>query len=78
MVKMVKKKYLVHRFVWECFNGLILDDKVIDYTFTKDSYRNRKCVKATNFYTHEVLYFNSMYCCSKHLDISPGTIKKSL
>ena len=25
------KNYLVHRFVWECFNGLIPDDKVIDH-----------------------------------------------
>lgn len=25
------KNYRVHRLIWECFNGLILDDKVIDH-----------------------------------------------
>ena len=25
-----RKTYLVHRFVWECHNGIIPDDKVID------------------------------------------------
>ena len=26
-----QKSILIHRFVWECFNGLIPDDKVIDH-----------------------------------------------
>ena len=26
-----QKKYSVHRFVWECFNGIIPDGKVIDH-----------------------------------------------
>ena len=26
-----QKKYRAHRFAWECFNGLIPDDKVIDH-----------------------------------------------
>ena len=26
-----KKNYLVHRFIWECFNGLIPNGKVIDH-----------------------------------------------
>lgn len=26
-----QKGYMVHRFIWECFNGEIQDDKVIDH-----------------------------------------------
>lgn len=26
-----RKTYFVHRFVWECFNGVIPDEKVIDH-----------------------------------------------
>lgn len=27
----IQKNYFVHRFVWECFNGIISDNKVIDH-----------------------------------------------
>lgn len=100
------KAYSVHRFVWECFNGLILDGKVIDhinndgidnrlcnlqilsqqenckksaqdrdYTFAAKNHQNRKCVKATNCSTNEVLYFNSMYAVQQHLKINAGIVK---
>ena len=26
-----QKTYFIHRFVWECFNGIIPEDKVIDH-----------------------------------------------
>ena len=32
----------VHRFVWECYNGLIPDDKVIDH-INDDKKDNRLC-----------------------------------
>jgi len=37
-----QESYLVHRFVWECYNGLIPDDKVIDH-ITDDKKDNRLC-----------------------------------
>ena len=101
-----QKSYLVHRFVWECFNGLIPEEKVIDhinnnkednrlcnlqlvtpqenckksaknrdYTFAAKNHKNKKCVKAINIETNEVLYFNSMYSIKQHLGINPGTVK---
>ena len=36
------KSILVHRFVWECFNGLIEDNKVIDH-INDDKEDNRLC-----------------------------------
>ena len=42
MDKMDKKGYYVHRFVYECFNGIIPDGKVIDHVNNiKDD--NRLC-----------------------------------
>ena len=37
-----QKRHYVHRFVWECFNGLIPDDKVIDHINDKKD-DNRLC-----------------------------------
>ena len=95
-----------HRFVWECFNGLIPEGKVIDhinndkednrlcnlqlltqqenckksaknrdYTFITEIKKNKKCVKAINIETNEVLYFNSMYAVNQHLGIDAGIVK---
>ena len=36
------KSYQVHRFIWECFNGIIPDDKVIDH-INNDKEDNRLC-----------------------------------
>ena len=37
-----QKGYIVHRFIWECFNGIIPDGKVIDHVNNiKDD--NRLC-----------------------------------
>ena len=38
----MQKKYQVHRFVWECFNGIIPDGKVIDH-INNDKEDNRLC-----------------------------------
>ena len=101
-----QKAYFVHRFIWECFNGLITDGKVIDHindikddnrlcnlqmmTYQQNSKKsakkydlsyikynriNPKCVKAVNCDTNDVIYFNSMSCCSNYLNINCGTIK---
>ena len=101
------KKYQVHRFVWECFNGLIMDDKVIDhindikddnrlcslqlvtqsentlkstknrdFSFVANNRKNKKCVRATNITTKEVLYFNSIYAVQQHLNVDHGTIRR--
>ena len=56
------KVYLVHRFIWECYNGLIPDEKVIDHINNKkddnqlsnlqlltQSENNRKSVKDRDF-----------------------------
>ena len=98
--------YYVHRFVWECFNGLIPEGKVIDhinndkednrlcnlqlvtqqenckksaknrdYTFAAENHKNKKCVKAINIETNEVLYFNGMYAIKQHLGINAGIVK---
>lgn len=44
---MVKKKsqksYYVHRFVWECFDGLIPEDKLIDHINNNNKEKNRLC-----------------------------------
>ena len=37
-----QKTYQVHRFVWECFNGIIPDGKVIDHVNNKKD-DNRRC-----------------------------------
>ena len=37
-----QKRYYVHRFVWECFNGVILEGKVIDH-INNDKEDNRLC-----------------------------------
>lgn len=37
-----QKTYFVHRFVWECFNGLIPEDKVIDH-INNNKEDNRLC-----------------------------------
>ena len=42
MVKKSQKSYYVHRFVWECFNGLIPEDKVIDH-INNNKENNRLC-----------------------------------
>ena len=101
------KTCLTHRFIWECFNGLITDNKVIDhinnikddnrlcnlqlvtqsentlksvkdndYSYNKYTRKNPRCVKAINSSTKKILYFNSIYCCAQHFDISNGTIKR--
>ena len=101
-----RKTCWVHRFVWECFNGLIPEGKVIDhinndrednrlcnlqlvthqenckksaknrdYKFITEIHKNKKCVKAINIETNEVLYFNSMYSIKQHLGINPGIVK---
>ena len=38
----IQKRYHVHRFVWECFNGIIPDGKVIDH-INNDKEDNRLC-----------------------------------
>ena len=104
--KGIAKNYHVHRFVWECFNGIIEGGKVIDhinsnkednslanlklvtqqenckksaasrdYTFTKNNYNNRKCVKAVNTVTKEELYYNSISAVQQNLGINAGVIK---
>ena len=40
--KKSKKNYYIHRFVWECFNGLIPEDKVIDH-INNNKENNRLC-----------------------------------
>ena len=102
-----RRKYCcIHRFVWECFNSIIPEGKVIDhinddkednrlsnlqlvtqqenckkpaknrdYTFVAENHKNKKCVKAINIETNEVLYFNSMYSIKQHLGIDPGIVK---
>ena len=101
-----QKTMLVHRFVWECFNGLIPCDKVIDhindntednrlcnlklvthqvnckksaknrdYSFVKYNHDNKRCIKAINQLTEEVIYFKSMYSAQKSLGINAGIIK---
>ena len=37
-----QKAYCVHRFIWECFNDLIPDGKVIDH-INNDKTDNRLC-----------------------------------
>ena len=37
--------------------------------------KNKKCIKATNIETNEVLYFNSMYAVNQHLGINAGIVK---
>ena len=37
-----QKRHFIHRFVWECYNGLIPDDKVIDHINNKKD-DNRLC-----------------------------------
>ena len=37
-----QKAYFVHRFVWECYNGLIPDGKVVDH-INDDKIDNRLC-----------------------------------
>ena len=37
-----RKMYRVHRFVWECYNGMIPDGKVIDHINDNNS-NNRLC-----------------------------------
>jgi len=82
------KGFKAHRFIWECFNGIILEGKVItqqnnckksakdrDYTFSAKNHENRKCVKATNKDTNEVTYFKSMYATRQHLGINVGIVK---
>lgn len=101
-----QKKYFLHRFIWECYNGLIPDGLVIDhindilddsrlcnlqlvtqqenclksakkrdYLFAIKNHQNRKCVKATNVNTQEVVYFNSMHAVQQHLGINAGIVK---
>ena len=101
-----QKACQVHRFVYECHNGIIPEDKVIDhinnnkednrlcnlqlitqqqnckksvkvrdYTFAAKNHENKKCVKATNITTDEVLYFNSMYAIQQHLLVNAGIVK---
>ena len=100
------KTCLTHRFIWECFNGLITNNKVVDhinnikddnricnlqlvtqsentkksvkdndYSYNKQK-KSRKCVKAINCETNNVIYFNSIHCCAQHLNINNGTIKR--
>ena len=95
-----------HRFIWECFNGVIPEGKVIDhinddkkdnrlcnlqmltqqqnckksannrdYSFAAKNNENRKCVRATNVTTNEVLYFYSLYAVQQHLQINAGIVK---
>ena len=46
-----------------------------DYSFAADNHKNKKCVKAVNIDTKEVLYFNSMYAIQQHLQINAGIVK---
>ena len=100
------KNYHVHRFVWECFNGIIEGGKVIDhinnnkednsldnlqlvtqkenckksapnrdYTFTKNNYKNRRCVKAINIANKEEFFYNSISAAQQNLGINSGVIK---
>lgn len=70
----IQKGYFIHRFVWECFHGVITDDKVIDH-IKDDNHKNRRYVKATNINTEEVSYLSSMYAVQQHLGINAGIIK---
>mgnify|MGYP001796519334 CR=1 FL=1 len=104
--KGVYKSCHVHRFVWECFNGIIKDGKVIDhinnniednsldnlqlvthqenckksainrdYNFTKNNYKNKRCIKAINIANKEELYFNTISAVQQNLGINAGVIK---
>ena len=42
MLKRGQKTYFVHRFVWECFNGIIPDGKVVDHV-NNNRADNRLC-----------------------------------
>ena len=46
-----------------------------DYTFVAKNHQNKKCVKATNIDTNEILYYNSMYATFQHLGINAGIVK---
>ena len=101
------KTYLVHRFIYECFNGVIAEGMEIDHinnnkednrlcnlqlltpqenskkaakdwdhSFYTQNSKIRKCVKATNKNTNEVIYFNSIYSTQQYLSINHGTIKR--
>ena len=100
-----RKIYCAHRFVWECFNGVISDEKEIDhvnnnkkdnhlcnlqllahkqnqkkmakdrdFSYFSQKRKNRKCVKATNEDTEEIIYFNNTYAVKQHLNINRGTV----
>lgn len=47
-----------------------------DYSFIKDTHKNKRSVKAINKETKEVSYYFSMYACEKHLNVSVGLIAK--
>ena len=51
--------------------------KNIDYSFVKDTHKNRKCVKATNKNTNETSYYFSIYAVKQHLCINHSIIKFS-
>ena len=46
-----------------------------DYKFNAKNHENRRCVKATNKNTNEMIYFNSMYAIQQHLEINVGIVK---
>ena len=63
-----QKNYFVHRFVYECFNGIIPDDKVVDHVNNiKDD--NRLCNLQL------MTYYNSMYAVNQYLGINAGIVK---
>ena len=48
-----QKTYFVHRFVWECFNGLIPEGKVIDHI--NDDKEDNRFIQFTTFNTKRKL-----------------------
>ena len=46
-----------------------------DYSFVKFNHANRKCIKAINQDSGEVLFYDSMYAVQKHLGINAGPVK---
>ena len=97
-----QKFYTVHKFVYECYHGVIPDGMQVDHKNdlrednrlcnlqlltpsenSKKAFKNRKhfnnhemrkCVKATNEVTREVLYYFSIGSAAKHLEINSASV----
>ena len=102
-----QKGCFIHRFIWECYNGIITNDRVIDhyndirddnrlsnlqllitqqenclksakkrdYSFAVRNNQNRKCMKAIDLVTNEIVYYNSLYSVQQHINVNCGIEK---